>query len=207
MFISCFKKNIKAISLILLGSFILAFGTYNFNYQNNVTEGGILGLLLFFKNIFDISPSITSLVLDLSLFVVGMRFFGKRFLVLSVLCTTSFSFFYQILERFPPLIPSLTEYMLLASILAGIFVGVGVGLVVIAGGASGGDDVLALIISKLTPLKMNHVYLISDLSVLLLSLTYLKPEQLIWSLIAVTLSGKIISLLHSFKDDASCASS
>ena len=64
------KKYIKNLVLIVLGSCILAFGSFNFNYQNGVTEGGVLGLLLLIKNIFDISPSVTALIIDLSLFAL-----------------------------------------------------------------------------------------------------------------------------------------
>ncbi|MFR8619569.1 MAG: YitT family protein, partial [Romboutsia timonensis] len=46
--------------LIIIGATILSFGSYNFNYQNNVTEGGVLGLLLLLQHVFNISPSITS---------------------------------------------------------------------------------------------------------------------------------------------------
>ena len=65
----------------MIGATILAFGSYNFNYQNSVTEGGVLGLLLLIKNVFDISPSLTSLVIDLSLYALGTKFFGKKFLL------------------------------------------------------------------------------------------------------------------------------
>ena len=177
------KLPIKQISLVLLGATILSFGTFNFNYQNSVTEGGILGLLLLFKNLFDISPSITSVVLDFSLFFLGSRFFGKSFMIYSVLSTITFSITYSIWEAIGPLVPSLGEHMLLASLFAGLFVGVGVGLVVRGGGASGGDDVIALLVSKFTPLKVNWVYMITDFTVLGLSLTYLRFEQIFWSLI------------------------
>ena len=59
-------KKIRNVFFIILGSTILSFGTYNFNYQNDVTEGGVLGLILFMKNIFNISPSITNIVIDLA---------------------------------------------------------------------------------------------------------------------------------------------
>jgi uncharacterized membrane-anchored protein YitT (DUF2179 family) len=87
--------------------------------------------------------------------------------------------------------------MFLASVLAGIFVGIGVGLVVRGGGASGGDDVIALIANKLIKIKINHVNLITDSIVLLLSLIYLDMKQLFFSIIAVTISGKIISMLYN----------
>ena len=190
------KQLIKTVGLVMLGAIILAFGSYNFNYQNSVTEGGVLGLLLLIKNVFDISPSATSLVIDLSLFALGAKFFGKRFLMLSILSTVTFSTSYKICESIGYVVPNLTDNMLLASILAGIGVGIGVGLVVRGGGASGGDDVIALLGSRFTKLKINHVYLISDGIVLLMSLVYLDFKQVFFSIIAVTISGKIISILH-----------
>lgn len=193
-------KKYNGILLIILGATILAFGTYNLNYQNNITEGGVLGLLLFFKNLFDLSPSITSIIIDFTLFFLGARFLGRQFLLYSFLSTASFSIAYGTFESIGFMIPNLSHNMLLASILAGIFVGIGVGIIVYAGGASGGDDVIALLVSRFTPLKMNWVYLLSDMTVLLLSLAYLHYSQIFWSLIAVTISGKIISIFYYKKE-------
>ncbi len=186
------KETLKSILLIMIGATILSFGSYNFNYQNNVTEGGVLGLLLLMQHVFNISPSITSVIIDFSLFAIGTKFFGKRFLLYSVLSTITFSTTYKIWESVGFLIPSFTNNMLIASILAGIGVGVGVGLVVRGGGASGGDDVIALLGNKL-------VYLATDAIVLLMSLVYLDIKQIFFSIIAVTISGKIISIIY--KDD------
>lgn len=190
----------KSVALIILGASILSFGSYNFNYQNSVTEGGVLGLILLIKNIFDISPSITSLIIDLSLFAVGSKFFGKSFLLYSIMSTITFSITYIIWESIGFLVPNLMNNMLLASILAGIGVGIGVGLIVRGGGASAGDDVIALLVNKFTRLKVNHIYLITDGIVLLVSLVYLDLKQVLFSIIAVSISGKIISLLYKDND-------
>ena len=189
-------ETIKSIMLIIIGATILSFGSYNFNYQNNVIEGGVLGLLLLMQHVFNISPSITSVVIDFILFTIGSKFFGKKFLLYSILSTTTFSITYKIWESIGFLVPSFTHNMLIASILAGIGVGVGVGLVVRGGGASGGDDVIALLGNKFLKLKVNHVYLITDAIVLLMSLVYLDIKQVFFSIIAVTTSGKIISLIY-----------
>ena len=193
MWLKNYKKNLL---LIILGSCILAFGSFNFNYQNNVTEGGVLGLLLLIKNIFDISPSITALIIDLSLFALGTKFFGKQFLGLSIFASLSFSTWYKVWESVGFIVPNLTNHMLLASILAGMGVGIGIGIIVRAGAAAGGDDVIALVGEKLTPFKVNHVYMITDFIVLILSLSYLSFKQIFFSLIAVTISGKIISIMY-----------
>ena len=193
MWLKKYKKNLL---LIVLGSCILAFGSFNFNYQNNVTEGGVLGLLLLIKNIFDISPSITALIIDLSLFALGSKFFGKQFLGLSIFASLSFSAWYKLWESIGFIVPNLTNNMLIASILAGMGVGIGIGIIVRAGAAAGGDDVIALIGEKLTPFKINHVYMITDFIVLILSLSYLSFKQIFFSLIAVTISGKVISIMY-----------
>ncbi|MGX4599307.1 YitT family protein [Faecalimicrobium sp. JNUCC 81] len=195
------QQIVKSILLIIIGSTILSFGSYNFNYQNNVTEGGVLGLLLLMKNLFDISPSITSLIIDLSLFALGSKFFGKRFLLYSLTATITFSSTYKIWESIGFIVPNLLNNMLLASIFAGLGVGIGVGLVVRGGGASGGDDVIALLGNKFTPLKIHHIYLITDIVVLLLSLSYLDFRQIFFSIIAVSISGKIISLLYKDENE------
>lgn len=193
----CTKKRLlKSIILIIIGATILSFGSYNFNYQNNITEGGVLGLLLLMQNVFNISPSITSVIIDFSLFAIGSKFFGKKFLLYSILSTFTFSATYKMWENIGFLVPSFTNNMLIASILAGIGVGIGVGLVVRGGGASGGDDVIALLGNKFLKLKVNYVYLITDAIVLLTSLVYLDIKQVFFSIIAVTISGKIISIIY-----------
>lgn len=195
------KTTLKSILLIMMGATILSFGSYNFNYQNNVTEGGVLGLLLLMQHVFNISPSITSVVIDFSLFAIGSKFFGKRFLLYSILSTITFSSTYKIWESIGFLVPSFTNNMLIASILAGIGVGIGVGLVVRGGGASGGDDVIALLGNKLLKIKVNHIYLATDAIVLFMSLVYLDIKQVFFSIIAVTISGKIISIIYKGEDD------
>ena len=195
------KETIQSIILIIIGATILSFGSYNFNYQNNITEGGVLGLLLLMQHVFNISPSITSVVIDFSLFAIGSKFFGKKFLLYSILSTVTFSTTYKIWESIGFLVPSFTNNMLIGSILAGICVGIGVGLVVRGGGASGGDDVIALLGNKFLKLKVNHVYLITDATVLLMSLIYLDINQIFYSMIAVTISGKIISIIYKGDED------
>ncbi len=63
------------------------------------------------------------------------------------------------------MLPDLTAYPLAAALLGGVFVGVGVGLIVRQGGSSGGDDALALVIHKLTGWRLSRAYLFTDLTV------------------------------------------
>ncbi len=178
--------------LLVGGSFILAFGLYNIHSQSGITEGGVLGALLLIEHWLPISSAVSSLVLNAACYGFGLRYLGKPFAICSVIATGSFTLFYGILEQFPPLLPDLSGQPLLAAILGGCFVGIGVGMAVRAGGASSGDDALAMAISKITGCKISRVYVISDFTVLILSLSYIPFQKIFFSLLTVTISSFLI---------------
>ena len=189
------RRCLKTWSLITIGSAIMAFGVYNFYYINNITEGGILGLLLLFKNLFDINPSITSAVLDIGLLLLGCKFFGKRFFKYSIIASVMFAVLYDVFADMGPMMPQMG--VLPAAILGGLSVGIGCGMVVKAGCASGGDDALALMLSEKTPLKIGTVYFLMDAIVLILSLSYLSATDIMYSFVAITISGRVIDMIYS----------
>lgn len=191
------RQDVERILLIILGSAILAFGVYNFYYLNNITEGGVLGLLLLLKNLFDIQPEIANIIIDLSLLLIGYKYFGKKFFMYSIFASVSFSIFYEVFGTIGPILPK-SSSMIVSTVLAGLSVGLGVGLIVTTGCAAGGDDALALVISKTTSLNIGRVYMLSDCIVLLLSLTYMPIEKVLYSLIAVAISGNVIDYIYEY---------
>ncbi len=181
---------------IILGSAILAFGLYNVHSISGVTEGGVLGLTLLLEHWFDISPSVSGLVLNGACYLLGFRLMGGEFIVNSVIAGGGFSVFYAIFEHFPPVWPQIAEYPLAAAIAGAMFVGVGVGLCIRANSAPTGDDSLALSLSQLLKLGIQWVYLLGDLVVLALSLTYIPFSRIIYSLLTVIISGQLIGFIQ-----------
>lgn len=188
--------NWKDSLISVFGSAFLAFGLYNVHALSGVTEGGVLGLTLLLDRWFSISPSVSGAILNVLCYGLGWKLLGKRFLAYSFLSTVSFSLSYKLYEQFPPLWPEIANYPLLAAFVGAIFVGVGAGVCVRAGGAPGGDDALAMSVSHLTGWSIERVYLLSDLIVLLLSLSYIPVRRIGFSLLTVILSGQIIGLIQ-----------
>lgn len=186
------------VSIILLGTAILSFGIYNIHQQTNITEGGVLGMILLINHWFKVPSSIIAPILDLSCYALAFRFLGKRFIKFSIFSSVSLAGFFALWESFPPVLPDLSSNPLAAAVLGGMFVGVGVGLVVRQGGSSGGDDALALSISKVTGWRISRAYLATDLTVLLLSLTYIPFQRIAFSLITVTISSCLIDWIQNF---------
>lgn len=193
-------KNItfKKCAITLLGSFILAFGLYNVHSISGVTEGGVLGATLLLEHWTGISPALTGGIMNVLCYVLGWRLLGKEFIAYSALATAGFSGTYKICEQFPHLWPGLADMPLVAALVGALFVGVGAGLCVRVGGAPSGDDALAMSISHATGWKIQWVYLLSDLIVLVMSLSYIPVRRIGYSLFTVLLSGQLIGFVQNF---------
>lgn len=186
-------------ALLLIGSIIQAVGIYNVHALSNVTEGGVLGLTLLIQHWFQLSPAISSLVLNLICYAIGWRTLGREFIGYSLFSICIYSACYGILEQFPPFWPEIAQFPLLAAIAGALFIGIGAGLCVRAGGATAGDDALAMSFSHLFHWPIQRVYLVSDLTVLLLSLSYIPLRRIAYSLLTVVLSGQIIGWIQKIK--------
>ena len=193
-------KNItlKKCVITLLGSFILAFGLYHVHSISGVTEGGVLGATLLLEHWTGISPALTGGIMNVLCYVLGRKLLGKEFIAYSALATVGFSGMYKICEQFPHLWPGLADMPLVAALVGALFVGVGAGLCVRVGGAPSGDDALAMSISHATGWKIQWVYLLSDLIVLVMSLSYIPVRRIGYSLFTVLLSGQLIGFVQNF---------
>ena len=184
--------------VLLLGAFTLAFGLFNVHSQSQITEGGVLGMTLLLQHWLGVSPGVSGFLMDMTCYAVGFRPLGRGFLRNALISRVGFSLCYRRLERLGPVLPSMADRPLLAALAGGLFVGVGVGLVVRAGGASGGDDALALIIARISRLPISLAYFFTDFTVLALSLSYIPLEKIACSLVTVTLSSWLIGRIQSF---------
>lgn len=183
-------------AVIVLGSIIQAVGIYNIHSISSVTEGGVLGATLLIRYWLGISPAVSSLILNAACYALGWKTLGRKFIAYSFLSICTYSAGYALCEQFPPLWPGIAEMPLIAAIAGALFIGIGAGLCVKAGGATAGDDALAMSLSHITKIDIQWVYLISDLTVLLLSLSYIPLNKILYSLLTVVLSGQIIGLIQ-----------
>lgn len=195
-------KSAKHYGCMAAGAAVLSFGLFNIHSQSRITEGGVLGMTLFLHRWTGISPGIFSFLLDMSCYLVGFRLLGAAFLKNAMFSTCCYALFYRLWEFTGPILPSFSDRPLVAALLGGLFVGAGAGLIVSRGGASGGDDALALILHRATGWKIASAYFFTDFVVLMLSLTYIPPVKILFSLLTVFLSSKIIDLLHSRLSDS-----
>lgn len=191
------KLKFSRCALAFFSSAFQAFGIYNIHALADITEGGVMGLTLLLQHWFGISPAVTSFVLSGACFLLGWKTLGRDFIGYSAVAILGYSAGYAVCEQFPPLYPAIAAHPLAAAVIGALFIGIGAGLTVRAGGATTGDDALAMSLSRILGLPIQRIYLFSDLSVLVLSLSYIPFRRIAWSLLTVILSGQIIGMIQN----------
>lgn len=180
-------------SMILFGACLLAFAYYHINFQNHLSEGGFVGLGLLAKYAFDLSPAMVMLLLDIPLFLVAWLVRGRQFIWDTIFASLAFTVFYDLFERFSPIVMDMSRMMPLASVLSGVLTGLGTGLVLRYGAATGGDDIFSLLISKYTGLSIGTVFLLLDVIVLCMSFWFVPMKEMMYTILAVVISSQVIT--------------
>ena len=190
------KLRLSNCIIAFFASAFQAFGMYNVHALSGVTEGGVLGAVLLIDHWLGISPALSSLILNAACYALGWKTLGRGFIAYSLIAACGYSLGYGVCEQFPPLWPQFAFHPLLAAVVGALFIGIGAGLTVRAGGATSGDDALAMSISHMIKIPIQWIYLASDLLILLLSLSYIPLKRIGFSLLTVILSGQIIGWIQ-----------
>lgn len=187
--------NLKNILLILVGAGLFAFGLNYLVIPNHLYEGGVTGINLIIYYLFKIQPSVMNILINIPLFVIAWKILGKKTLYYSLLGTVAVTAWLAIFERIP-LVIDLQEDLIIVSMLAGILMGLGLGLIFKAGGTTGGSDIIARIGNKYTSYSMGQIILAIDILVLILTVIVSKDLRVVlYTLILVAIVSKMIDLV------------
>jgi uncharacterized membrane-anchored protein YitT (DUF2179 family) len=186
----------KNIFFILLGSAIFSFGLVHFNMQNNLAEGGFTGITLLLYFVFGWSPSITNLLLNLPLFFLGWKLLGRSVFIYTIIGTVGVSVFLGVFQKYQIEMP-LYEDLFLAALFAGVFIGIGLGIIFRYGGTTGGVDIIARLAQKYFGWTMGRTMFMFDFGVITLSLiTYLNYREAMYTLVVVFVGARVIDFMQ-----------
>ncbi|KOP83222.1 YitT family protein [Cytobacillus solani] len=188
--------KLKNIIFILLGSIIFSFGIVHFNMQNNLAEGGFTGITLLLYFLFKWDPSYTNLLLNIPLFFIGWKLLGRNAFLYTIIGTVSVSVFLWIFQRYQINMP-LNEDLTLAALFAGVFIGVGLGIIFRFGGTTGGVDIIARLVNKYAGVSMGKTMFMFDAVVITLSLIfYLSYQEAMYTLVCVFVGARVIDFMQ-----------
>ena len=155
--------------LMTVGSVIFCMAWTSFIIPNGLASGGLTGLCTILQYGTGIPIGVSYPVLNILLLVLGVLSLGKAFGIKTIYVIGLTSILFELLPKFPSLEVLMDEKLLVALVGAGME-SVGIGLVLLRGGSTGGTDILAMMINKYWPLSPGKVYLYSDIIIITLLL-------------------------------------
>jgi uncharacterized membrane-anchored protein YitT (DUF2179 family) len=193
-------SKVRSWCLLVVGTALYAFGLQYFIIPNLLMEGGVTGVAILLNYAFHLPVYLTSLLINLPLFLLGWRQLGKDAMIYTFVGTLLLSLFLWIAETLVKngwLTPFTTEKdFILVVLYAGVTLGTGLGLVFRAGGTTGGVDIVARIVYRLRGWSMGQIILTLDVLILGISLLIIPKEKVLYTLVSVFIATKIIDFIQ-----------
>lgn len=189
-------NRLKELVLITLGVAIYAFGFVNFNMANKLAEGGVAGITLILHAMIGINPAYSSLILNIPLFILGAKIFGKRSLFLTIYGTVTMSIFIWLWQKVP-IDMGLEHDMMLVAVVGGLCAGLGSGIVFRYGATTGGTDIIGRIAEEKLGIKLGQTLLFIDALVLIASLSYIDLKHMLYTLVASFVFSQVITVVQN----------
>jgi uncharacterized membrane-anchored protein YitT (DUF2179 family) len=192
------KRLLKDMLLIFIGALVFALGVNFFTIPNRLSEGGVLGITIITHYLFHWSPGVVNFALNAALIGLGYKFFAKRTFVYTLISLAACSLFLFLTEGAGR---RLTEDTLLASVFAGLLVGIGLGLIFRSGGTSGGTTILAQLANQYFGWSIAKAMLILDVTVVAASVLIIGLEKAMYTLLVVYIGAKAIDFIVEGLDE------
>ncbi len=184
------KKLIRTL-MLLVGNFIDAFGFVIFISTSGLIMGGTSGIGLLIHRALGVPTSTVVFIVNVIMLIVGWFAFGKRFALSTILSTFCYPFAMAIAEQ---TVGDwvVTQDIFLCTIMGGILIGLGAGLVLRAGASSGGMDIPALLMNKYLRIPLSTAVYIVDIAILLLQAFQTPGDKILYGVVLVLVYSNVI---------------
>lgn len=172
--------------LVLAGNTLYALGVALFLLPAGLITGGTTGLGLVAEHFFHVPLTAFVAVFNLAMFLVGLLVLGKVFALTTIISSFYYPFILEVIQRTIGEI-RLTDDPLLATVLAGLMIGAGIGMVIRAGASTGGMDIPPLVLQKKLNIPVSLSLYVFDCGILLLQALFSNVEQVLYGLVLVLL--------------------
>ncbi|PIC78422.1 hypothetical protein CSV74_02540 [Sporosarcina sp. P19] len=188
--------RVRNILLIMFGAALFSFGLVNFTIQHELAEGGFTGITLILLFAFNWDPALLNLLLNIPMFLIGWKMLGRRSFIYTVIGTVAVSIFIKLFMKYQANIHMEGDLFLVA-LFAGVFIGVGLGIIFRSGGTTGGSDIIARLVHKKYGVTMGKTMFVFDAAIILLSwAVYLDYRSMMYTLVALFVGARVIDFVQ-----------
>ena len=192
-----FTKELVRYALIFLGAAILATGVTMFLVPNRIVSGGTPGMAILINYFSGLSIGTLMFMINVPMVLMSVRFIGKGFTLRTIFAVTVSSATADLLLEVLELSPW-TKEPILGAIFGGLFIGIGLGLIIHGSASAGGPSIIARIAARKFHMKETTLIIALDAAIVVAAgFVYANVESTLWSLVAVYLSARGLDLLIS----------
>ncbi len=191
-------KSIPSFIMATIGATMAAAALEIFLVPNSIIDGGITGISIILNTIFGGSLSLFILCLNIPFLIIGYKQLGKKFLIKASYSMLIFTLLLEVFEN----VNEVTDDIILAFIYGGLMLGVGVGLVIKAGGCLDGTETVAILISKKTNFSVGQVILFFNIIIYATAIFVFGPDRALYSLLTYFITFKLIDIVSEGMDQA-----
>ncbi len=163
--------------IMTVGSIIFCMAWTSFLIPNGLASGGLTGFCTILQYGTGLPVGISYPILNVLLLVMGFLVLGKAFGVKTIFVIAVTSVLFDILPQFSQL-EVLMEEKLLVALVGAAMEAVGIGIIMLRGGSTGGTDIIAMMINRFWPISTGRVYLITDF-VIIMSMLFVPDKGIV----------------------------
>lgn len=183
-----FMKNV----IIVIGSLIVAFAFNFFLVPYGILSSGISGIAILVGLVTPFNTGLLNLLFNLPLVVLGYFKLGKTITINTMICVVSLSVFLYLLP-----VVQVTDNILLSTVFGGALGGIGVGLILKFAGTSGGLDIIAIMISRISNVSIGLLLTAMNGVIVLISGAVFNWDIALYTLLSIYLTGKMIDTIFT----------
>ncbi len=170
---------------ITLGNFLYTAAVVFFILPCGLMTGGSAGLGIFLQATLGLPITVFTYIFNIAMFILGAWIMGKKFALTTLLSTFEYPIFLSILTEISKITGPLTDDRLLATVLAGLVIGAGLGIVFDCGASTGGMDIPPLILQKFTGINLSVALYALDVVILVLQIIVSEREMILYGILLV----------------------
>jgi hypothetical protein len=175
---------------VTIGALFVSLALEIFLVPNKIIDGGIVGVSIMMSFLTGLKLELFLLILNLPFLYLGYKKIGKNFVVTTLFGISMLSLGTLILYNVP--IP--TDNPLLASLFGGIFLGVGVGIVIRHGGSLDGTEILGILLNKRTPFSVGTIVMFLNVFIFSTAGFVFGWDKALYSLLAYYIASLMIDI-------------
>lgn len=183
-------KRVVTIFSVFAGNTISALGIGGFLIPAGMMMGGATGIGLAVNHYTGIPVSAVLAVLNVVLFLAGAVILGRAFALMTIISTFYSPLILEVVQQTVP--AGLTEDKMLAAVIGGLLVGLGMGLVLRVGASTGGMDIPPLILKKKAGIPVGISMYVFDFCILIVQALFAGLEKMLYSVILIIIYTVVI---------------